>query len=67
MGSKNETVDMTYQSEDIPKVLCLLKESIFTALTALLSICRKKESRTICTVFKNDLYYIINIYFSMSE
>ena len=68
MGSKNETVGKTYQIKTFQRYcVCLMNQWVLTALTALLFIYRKKESRTICTVFKNYLYYIINIYFSMSE
>jgi len=68
MGPKNETVGMAFHSEDIPKVLWFLNESrsIYCTNRPLVYM-QEKESRTICTVFKNDLYYIINIYFSMSE
>jgi hypothetical protein len=45
----------------------LMNQCVFISLTAVLCICRINKSRNICTVIKNYMYYIINIYFSMSE
>jgi hypothetical protein len=67
MDSRNVIVGMRNQTEHIPRVLCLLNESLCIYCTNCpLSICIKRESRIICTLCKNYLYYIINTYFSMS-